>query len=326
MSELLFANGDAITQRAGQIVRLNGGGVTLALADLLANSTKIIGTRLYDVNVSSSGVIVPLITGSRVSCDAEPVINQELWLSNINPGNASVKEPAFSVLLGSCFAKEQINGVWYAYLVPIIVSQSGPSLAKGQFPIGTGTSVVASSVGTDNQLDIYNSASETGKSPQSLTGLMTTVLEQPAITTVVDATVITMPMVNFSRYFEAEIYMPAAAIPALGVYLAADGLNLTTDSWVTTQTGSTTSATTRMSGYAKIGQSVNSGSSTGMLQARKSPDGTWFYTSDWRTHASGSYFALRCTGSIPPFSTSIALVTTISDVFRAGTKITYRGY
>lgn len=124
-------NADIVIQYLGMIVRTGAtpNTVILAQANTLGNSSNVVGVRLSDVAVGVSGFIAPIEPGLVVRLLMEPGINDPIYLSADTPGCGTIVEPVapnFGVLLGICYEKNFVGGVWYASLLPI----SGASMTQ----------------------------------------------------------------------------------------------------------------------------------------------------------------------------------------------------
>jgi hypothetical protein len=120
-------NADVATQRVGEIVRAGAAPntVVLALANALEGSSNIVGSRLADVASGNPGLVQPAEPGYVVRMLLEPTINDPVYLSATTPGrgtNVMPAAPNLTVLLGLCYEKNNVGGVWYASLLPATVN------------------------------------------------------------------------------------------------------------------------------------------------------------------------------------------------------------
>lgn len=153
MSLCILTNANVSTQLAGQIVRIVGATALLAQADSSANSTRLVGVRIDDVLAGASGPISGYTPVMRLRMDAEPTVGAEVYLSAATPGNATPTAPTISIVMGICYAKEQVLGIWYSEVIPESIGQSGnvSLTAKGDLLTFDGTSLARLPVGTNGQ-------------------------------------------------------------------------------------------------------------------------------------------------------------------------------
>lgn len=117
-------NADGVTQPLGSVVKTGAvaNTVVLALADSDAHASNLVGSRIADVTVGNPGQVEPFSAGIFVRMVSEPGINDDVYLSATIAGSGDIVAPARVVLLGVCYEKIQIAGIWYAHLLPIIKS------------------------------------------------------------------------------------------------------------------------------------------------------------------------------------------------------------
>ncbi len=118
MSMAMYANEDAVVQKASSVVRLSGpNGCHLASTDLEVNCENLLGTRRQDVAPGASDGICPLTTGSQILVDAEIEAGKDVWLTCDGSGRGTPTCPAYPLKLGVCYNCFEADGAWYAELI-----------------------------------------------------------------------------------------------------------------------------------------------------------------------------------------------------------------
>lgn len=139
MAILNFVNGNVVTQFFGMVVRLpSAGSALLADASVAANYAHIIGVRLADVAAAATGPVARLENGSVIRMAVEPAVGDAIYLSaTVSAGLGVLVAPANAVSLGTCLAKANVGGTWFATVtgnLPGVTPESSPLAASGVVP------------------------------------------------------------------------------------------------------------------------------------------------------------------------------------------------
>jgi hypothetical protein len=121
MSVLSIINGYGVTQLSGTVIRSVTGSneARLAIATTSADTSNIIGLRITNVAIGDVGPLAPFEPGMKIRMETEPSLYLPVYLSGTNPGVGAQVAGDVEVLLGVCYAKENVGGVWFATCTPV---------------------------------------------------------------------------------------------------------------------------------------------------------------------------------------------------------------